>query len=70
MIAIEKLHLNKLKQEIVRSEIDSVKNTIQQLLAVKRAMETHHTDLIIKMMALTSEEVELKTQIHQSSKIN
>lgn len=67
MNTIEKLQLNELKQEIVKSEIDAVKNTIQELLRTKRAMERHHTDLLVKMMTLSSEGVQLKDLLNKNS---
>lgn len=67
MNTIEKLQLVELKQEIVKSEIEAVKRTIQELLRTKRAMERHHTDLLVKMMTLSSEGVQLKNELNKNS---
>lgn len=67
MNTMEKLQLNELKQEIVKSEIEAVKRTIQELIRTKRAMERHHTDLLVKMMSLSSEGVQLKDELNNST---
>lgn len=66
----EKLELNYLKQEIVRSEMDCIEKTIAQLGLGKTKLESHLIMLISKMMGLTSEQVKLEEQKSTNSKYN
>jgi hypothetical protein len=63
----DRLEVNRLKQDIVKSEMAAIAQTIESLNVTKKSLERHRSKLITRMMELTSEEVRIQESYNQST---